>query len=270
MKTKLEGVVLSKRPFDSHHIMATICLRNGKKVNVAFYGGRGGGKKNKPSVIELGYVLSIEVSRSQKNTEVYTAKEWKKVWGHEFIRKNHKAFYLLCFFLETINQVLTEENLSEASKYNDAHDEGYFRVLSNSIFYLERASESAVGDYSLYLVNFLAKLLHELGIFPEIDRCLFSERALNPNEQVALVFESGGFAILETIKGQDIDIDYKRIKTASMLLSLLKEVRSQQTKELELKKVEESATKMLYDYFCYQTGIASSYIKSAPMVFQMS
>ena len=47
MQSKIEGIVTSKIPYDERHIIANVILRNGKKVSVVFYGGRGGGPKQK-------------------------------------------------------------------------------------------------------------------------------------------------------------------------------------------------------------------------------
>ena len=99
MQTKVEGLVLSKIPYDERHLIVNLLLRTGRKISVVFYGGRGGGKKQKSSIIELGFMLSVELSQAKTNTEVYHAKEWNMIWHHDLIRNNHNAFYLMCFFL---------------------------------------------------------------------------------------------------------------------------------------------------------------------------
>ena len=98
MQNKIEGLVLSKVPYDERHIIANLLLRSGRKVAVVFYGGRGGGKKQKSSIIELGFMLSVELAHAKTNSDIYHAKEWNLVWNHDLIRLDHTAFYLMCFF----------------------------------------------------------------------------------------------------------------------------------------------------------------------------
>ena len=52
MQTKIEGLILSKVPYDERHVIANLLLRSGRKVSVVFYGGRGGGKKQKSSILD--------------------------------------------------------------------------------------------------------------------------------------------------------------------------------------------------------------------------
>ena len=117
MQTKIEGIVLSKIPYDERHIIAHLLLRSGRKVSVVFYGGRGGGKKQKSSIIELGFMLSVELNTNRTHSEIYHAKEWSLVWHHDLIRLDHTAFFMFCFYLAVINKISLNENLH----YFDEH-----------------------------------------------------------------------------------------------------------------------------------------------------
>ncbi|MBC7539412.1 MAG: recombination protein O N-terminal domain-containing protein, partial [Bacteriovorax sp.] len=137
MQTKIEGIVLSKIPYDERHIIAHLLLRSGRKVSVVFYGGRGGGVKQKSSVIELGFMLSVELRTSKSTGEIYHAKEWNLVWHHDLVRLDHSAFYVMCFFLEIINKVSPSENLHEVHEEN-VEMVGLFTTLSNALVHLEK------------------------------------------------------------------------------------------------------------------------------------
>jgi len=137
MQTKIEGLVLSKIPYDDRHIIANILLRTGRKISVVFYGGRGGGTKQKSSVIELGFMLAVELRPSKTHSDVYHAKEWNLIWHHDQIRLTHNAFYVMCFYLEIINRIAAIENL------HDVHEEntemvGLFATLSNALVVIEK------------------------------------------------------------------------------------------------------------------------------------
>jgi len=137
MQTKIEGIILSKAPFQDRHLICRVLLRSGKIVPVVFYGGSGGGKKNKGSTLEFGYMMKIELAHSKKSSDIYNAKEWLPIWSHQNIRLDHRAFSLLCFYLECAAKFSQEANLHESSEEFDHQSIGLFRAISSSIFYLD-------------------------------------------------------------------------------------------------------------------------------------
>lgn len=193
MQTKIEGLILSKIPYDERHIIAHLLLRSGRKISVVFYGGRGGGKKQKSSVLELGFMVSVELAQAKTNSDIYHAKEWNLIWHHDLIRSNHTAFYLACFYLEIINKISPTENLHEV------HDEntemvGLFASLSNALVHLERSlKENSFYSHS-HSVIFLTKTLLHLGVFPEREQCTLCGVELQGFNDMYLLAEEGGFA----------------------------------------------------------------------------
>lgn len=173
MFTKIEGIILSKTPYNERDIIANLLLRSGRKVGVIFYRGRGGSSR-KNVALELGHFVRVEL---KKKGELYSSNEWCLLWSYKQIRNNYRAFYFMCFILEIATKVAmhaaSEELFPLANKYRDhiapgsvenrevnfrskpeneqeikqqgdhndnqSSDSGVFRVVSNAIFYLEDA-----------------------------------------------------------------------------------------------------------------------------------
>ena len=113
MLTKIEGLILSKTPYGDRHLICRLLLRNGRKISAIFYGGQGGGKNQKGSLIEAGYMLKLELKRGSGKSEesVYSVKEFSPIWQHKKIRENFNAYYLLCFFVEITEKISQREDL---------------------------------------------------------------------------------------------------------------------------------------------------------------
>lgn len=263
MQTKIEGIVLSKIPYDERHIIAYLLLRSGRKISVVFYGGRGGGKKQKSSIIELGFMLSVELSVSKANTEVYHAKEWQLVWHHDLIRLNHTAFYLMCFFLEVINKISPSENL------HDVHEEnkemvGLFTSLSNALVHLEKCLKDNAFYPHSHAVIFLTKALLHLGVFPEREHCTLCGEELSRFNDMYLIAEEGGFACPPCLNQRQA----YSVQSGRELWELVGHIAHTKYSELGAIKLEyKSLPRMLFHYFCFQFHFEEKDFKTASMVF---
>lgn len=263
MQTKVEGIVLSKIPYDERHIIAHLLLRTGRKISVVFYGGRGGGKKQKSSIIELGFMLSVELSQAKTNTEIYHAKEWNMVWHHDMIRDNHSAFYLMCFFLEVINKIAPTENL------HDVHEEntemvGLFTSLSNALVHLERSLKEKSFYSHSHSVVFLTKTLLHLGVFPEREHCTLCGIELQEFNDMYLIPEEGGFACPPCVNQNK---SYS-VQSGRELWELVGHIAHTKYSELGSLKLEyKSLPRMLFHYFCFQFHFEEKDFKTASMVF---
>jgi hypothetical protein len=259
-------------PYDERHIIGQVLLRNGRKVSVLFYGGRGGGKKQKSSIIELGFMLSIELSRTKENAEIYPAKEWNLIWNHNLIRSNHQAFYLMCFYLEVISKLAPLENLKDIHFENEEMA-GLFNTLSNSLFNLEKNLNSKIDsslDLGAHTLVFIAKLLLHLGVFPEREHCTLCEVDLNQFADMFLLFDEGGFACPNCLdKSLDIDKrNQKKAQSGRELWELLGHISHKKYSELiDLKIAHKEISKILFSYFSFQFSLDERQFKSYPMVF---
>jgi len=194
MQEKVEGILISKIPFKERNIIGKLLLRNGKVISVLFYGGKGGGPKQKTSLLEFGYMFKITLQNlKNKTTELYSAKDWDIIWQHKTIRENHHAFYLMCFFLEMVKKISISDNLHDEHRLFDKHLEGIFRVLSNALFFLEEAINQKSFYKNSHLFLFLLKLTQESGIFPVIDKCIICNKSFINLKAIVLSSEQGGF-----------------------------------------------------------------------------
>lgn len=177
---KVEGIIIHKTPYKDRDLICNLLLRSGKKISVYFYGGRGGGKSSKGSILELGYMVSIELNPKKKklDTELLMAKEYSLLWSGQSIRKEYQAFYLSMFYLEFIAKVAVEDELEG---HSDDHHEGLFNVLSNALFFLNNSLEENQFSLQNQLFFFFSKLSVQLGISIDIDLCMFCAVELKKN-----------------------------------------------------------------------------------------
>ena len=105
----LKGILLSKTPFQERHIIGKLLLTSGERANVVFYGGKGGGKKQKPSTLEIGTCLDVKIKfGGKRSSDLLNAISWKSIWFYENLRLNYEAYYLLCFYAELCQKLSTE------------------------------------------------------------------------------------------------------------------------------------------------------------------
>lgn len=262
MQTKVEGLLLNKTNFQDRHLICSLLLRSGKKVSVMFYGGQGGGKKMKPTQLELGSMLDVELSVSKPSSEVYRAKEWKPIWKAEKMRGNHRAFTLTCLISEIAAKIVGEEDLHQ-SDLTDEH-EGIFRVVSNALFHLDKSIEDGVFDSNKELTVFLGKLLGEQGLFPQRENCCLCDAELTPKNISLLNNEHGGFTCQQCAPGGG------ESAVSLELWRVLGPIGSQKYPELVgLEVSEKGVSKRIMDYFLYQFQLDSGSLKSLSMVFQL-
>ncbi len=262
MRTKVEGLLLNKTDFQERHLICSLLLRTGKKVSVLFYGGQGGGKKKKPSQLDLGTMLDIELSVSKSSSEVYRAKEWKAIWRAEKIRTDHRAFTAICLICEIAGKIVGEEDLHQKD-LTEEH-EGIFRVVSNALFYIEKAVDSRNFDMHKELTVFLGKLLGEQGVFPQRENCCLCDLELTTQNVSLLNLEHGGFTCQNCSPGRG-DTAMTR-----ELWYVLGPIGSEKYPELVPLKIEnKGVSRQLMDYFFYQFQMNQGSFKSLSMVFQL-
>lgn len=227
-------------------------------MNVSFYGGASGGGKKKSSILEVGFVLAIELKKNQRPQDVYTAMEWQLHWYHQHIRHDVKSFSLMCAMLEVINRCaqnvegdFNQFELSEESK-------GLFTVLSNAIFKLDQESAQSKNIYGHFLL-FLAKLSIELGVFPDVKECILSARSLAIGQSVVFLEDQGGFAFNDDETSFSDDRQLWAFLHKCAFNNYLKiEIPSDDFKFLALR---------YFDYLCHQFQIDKKSMKSIQMIF---
>lgn len=193
-----EGLLLQKVPFKERDLIVKLLLRSGMVASFYIYGGQGGGKKMKPQLFEVGHLLRCQVTtRHQGQTqELLTVSDYELLWASKHIRHDFKAFSLMCLYLEIILKLAVPTSiLEEGSK----EYQGLFNVLSNALFYLDHSLEQKQSQPFSHLSLFLVKLLHHLGLTPELSECVHCGADLDTVHATGLVIESGGFACDECL-----------------------------------------------------------------------
>ncbi len=279
-RTKFEGIIITKTIFRERDLICHLLLRNGKQLPLLFYGGRGGGKKQKASFLELGYMVNVELQRpSSRSTakDLFIAKEWKLGWHHTKLRENHKAFFLMCLFFELIAKVSVEDDsvLSSPNVADFEDDKGIFRVASNAVFHLEESLSQNDFSTNEQLVLFLIKLIYEMGINPELESCIYCGKSFSAKNITvsSLAAEMGGFSCsrcetLETRQAlndsnlsDDFDIDQ------AMLFKIFNEIRNlKYSMYAQMPQIRSSVAHALLSYFCLQFQLDLSSLKSTKLL----
>lgn len=264
---KVEGIVIQKTPFKDRDLICHLLLRSGKTLPVYFYGGRGGGKKSKGSIIETGFMLRVELQRQKKSIDstMHIAKEYSLIWSSDYIRNNYKAHYLQSFYLEMIGKITVGEDLQEAIV--DEHD-GLFNVLSNAMFFLDKSLGQK--DFELYshLLLFLTKLTVQLGITPDIDHCLYCQKELLDRDMCLFLSHEGGFSCHECQTQKDEFLSDNRLlleefQTSGVYRTMLKLGFKLHFKDyLKISNINQSLVSMSFNYINYQFEFKSDQFKT--------
>jgi recombinational DNA repair protein (RecF pathway) len=266
METKIEGLILSKIPYQDRHLICHLLLRSGKRASVLFYGGQGGGKKKKDTILEVGHMLKVELKRTKHKSDLHHAKEWSAIWTHKNIRLDHKAFYLMCFYLEVVHKLSVEENLYDELRNEDKSLEGLFLTLSNGLLFLEKELKATDFNLKKNILVFLSKILLVQGVFPEREVCVLSENPIKEIDNIVLVMEQGGFADSSLVNAEDgrKQAFGESGKELWYLMGKVSNSKYPQLHDLELKN--EEIVFILINYFCYQFHFSQSEFKSLPMI----
>jgi len=259
MRTKVEGLLVSKTPFGDKHFIGRLILRNGKKVSAVFYGAKGGGKKRSSSLADLGHMLAVELGRGKYGEHLYPAKEWSLIWAPKKIREDYKALALMCLYFEIVVKFCMEDHLEETEHEND----GPFRVLSNAVFFLEDSLKKGNFNPHEHLLLFLGKVFLDQGIFPKMKTCVFCDQDLEQIRQMSLVFEQGGFSCNNCLGprpdgvGRDAWIFLQQVKVSTYQDFSFKNLKFQNVKSL---------CQLLLGHFCFQFHVEERQFRSLPMV----
>lgn len=265
MKTKVEGILLSKVLHQERNLICQILLRNGKKVSILFYGGSGGGKNKKSTLLEVGHMLKIELQKKKTISDIYTAKEWSLLWHHKKIRENFQAYYSMCFFLETISKVALVDDLTNTMGSFDDESIGNFRVLSNALVHLENSLDKNNFNKFLEIGYFFIKSTIEHGICPNIDNCVLCGIDLKSCTHMELMIDHGGFACQNCQPISINNLDGKLLFDFIHYVASKKYPLLNYETKLKLKNVEE-----VFAYFCYQSHIPRNSFKADKMALNGS
>lgn len=263
---KVEGILLNKFPYQDKHIIGHLLLRNGVKLSVIFYGAQGGGKNNKGSILQLGHLFSVSFGQIKSHFEMLSAKEYSEKWQHKFLSINPRAFYLLCFFNEIIEKVSPSAGTPEDFNLDAQINGGLFRVLSNSLFYLDKSCEDDSFDYEKTLFIFLVKTLVEIGIFPQTYSCCISGNTFEDSDAVVLLSENGGFANIQFVNAQEQRLTDGHLG-AALRRNMIIVSQSKYSNSMQLESVSMAMIRQVFNYLSYQLHLKPGELKTASLVF---
>ncbi|MAX68006.1 MAG: hypothetical protein CME66_13810 [Halobacteriovoraceae bacterium] len=264
---KIEGILIHKTAYKERDLICKLLLRSGKVMNIYVYGGRGGGKTQKGSILETGYMLAVEIAprRKRLETDIAIAKEYKLLWSPKHIRLNFQAFYLSHFYLEFIGKMAVE------SDGHDVHEEdhdGLFNVLSNAFFYLDLAVEKQNYQLPSHLFLFFAKLSIHLGIWPNTQECLYCDKLFKATDICLFEPKDGGFYCSECGSKKDEYLSENQYllseyQSTQKMRLLLDAIYSLPYKNFDkLHEVSFGHAFALFSYINYQFGFAKELFKS--------
>lgn len=207
------------------------------------------------SPLELGHLISAELNLFKRNHQgLYASREYSLSWHHSRLRNDYHAFYLLCFYLELITKMAAEDELAQRDFGSDHC--GLFRVLSNAIYHLENSWSAACSTKHLAL--FLAKLIIELGITPNLQRCLYSNQELSRLQDFQLVFDQGGF--VEASYLTEPGANHRKVWEI-----LDQSWKLPYAEVAQLTEVAATHIEVLYHYLLFQTQIPQAKLKAASL-----
>ncbi|EQC44709.1 DNA repair protein RecO C-terminal domain-containing protein [Bacteriovorax sp. Seq25_V] len=262
----IEGVLINKFPYQDKHIVGHLLLRNGLKVSVMFYGGQGGGKNQKGSILQLGYMFKITTSKVKQHFEMLSAKEYNEKWCHANLAGNPLSFYMLCFFCEFIDKFSPQAGSKDDLDLDHEHHGGLFRLLSNAIFFLEKRCKEDKFDQSEALLTFLSKAMVEMGIFPRSEACCVSGEPITGNEEIYLISDNGGFAFSQFLTDEDQRRGDGRVGQA-LRRNIIKIAHHKYGEVLDLEFASKHMCRILFEYICYQQNAKFTDFKSASLLF---
>ena len=267
----IEGLITHKTPYKERDLICELLLRSGNKLPVYFYGGRGGGRNLKGSILEVGHMLSIDLNERRKaiGSDIQIAKEYKLLWAPENIRLDFSAYYLSVFFMEYISKVALEEEVGDS-----VHDEhsGLFNVLSNGLFYLDKAVKERKFNSSEHLFLFFSKLCVHLGVVPHISNCLYCDIELKKSDMVLFDHQDGGFSCMDCTskkdeflsENKDLLNEYQSSKALRMKLS---DCLQMAYKDISyLNDIEKGMVQALFNYINFQFGFTKDQFKTWKIV----
>lgn len=198
---RLEGIIIQKTPYKERDLICKLLLRDGTLATVYFYGGKGGGKKNKGTILEIGFMIKVLLAprRKKLDRDIQIAQEWDLLWESKQIRQNYKAFYLMTFFCEFLQKIAPEKDFT----YDEDSPEnmGIFKVASNAFYFLEQSLSEGSFKVESHLLMFLTKMTFHLGVAPDLSRCVHCSHDLESYAYILFEPSGGGFSCSECSNG---------------------------------------------------------------------
>lgn len=104
-----EGLLINKTAYKERDLIVKLLLRSGNIGSFYVYGGQGGGKKQKPTLFELGAMLKVDIKERKSSkidgSDLMVVSESARLWAPQNVRYNIQAFYLTCLYFEIFQKL---------------------------------------------------------------------------------------------------------------------------------------------------------------------
>lgn len=258
---QFEGILIHRVPYKDRDLIVKLLLRNGLVGSFYIYGGQGGGKKQKPTIFEIGSMIRIQVKEQKAridSSDLMISEEHARIWEPQSIRYDIKAFYLVCLYFELIQKFAIPFEKSSVDVATNDH-EGVFSVVSNALFYIEDALKKQQFIPHQQLTLFMVKLLFHLGIMPDTDNCSYCHAELLEEESVIFLPANGQFSCHNCASGDN---------EKGFLLRIKKGYQTRYQEYSEFIGTNFPECDKLIQYFCHQYHLRPVELKSYSLLFK--
>lgn len=258
---EFEGIVIHRVPYKERDLIVKLLLRNGLVGSFYIYGGQGGGKKQKPTIFELGSMIRIRIKQQRtrlESSELMISEEHQRIWEPQRIRYDIKAFYLSCLYFELVQKLSLSFQPGSSDPENQDH-EGVFAVVSNALFYIDDALKNERFFAHQQLTLFLVKLLFHLGIMPDTESCSYCHSELLDESAVVFLPANGQFSCSNCAQGEN---------EKGFLLRIKKGYQTRFQEYVDFHGTNFSECDKLIQYFCHQYHLRPVELKSYSLLFK--
>lgn len=254
-----EGLLINKTAYKERDLIVKLLLRSGNIGSFYVYGGQGGGKKQKPTLFELGAMLKVDIKERKSSkidgSDLMVVSESARLWAPQNVRYNIQAFYLTCLYFEIFQKFVMPSGPHDLEN-ND--NKGLFSVLSNAIFYLEDSLNKKNFLPEEHLMLFLVKLLFHLGIMPQTDTCSYCQTDLMEAPSVCFIFEAGHFSCASCMSGEN---------EKGLLLRIKKSYQTRYHDYKEISGANFGECDKLIQFFCQNFNLKPIELKAYSLLF---
>lgn len=261
---RLEGIIVHKTVYKERDLICKLLLRDGTLASLYFYGGKGGGKKNKGTILELGFMVKVMLAprRKKLDRDIQIAQEWDLLWESKQIRQNYKAFYLMSFYSEFLQKVSPLKDFS--FEQDSAENEGIFKVASNALYFLEQSLAQGSFQPAGHLLMFLTKMTFHLGVAPDLGHCVHCFQKLESLPLILFQPNNGGFSCNECSSS----IGKIESDSAKELRDLALKILETSYKDwTQIGEVERGPCEAIFRFLCHHFQWQPSQFISYQMVF---
>jgi DNA repair protein RecO len=260
---KASGIILKTVPYKERDLIVQVLLEDGHIVSFYAFGGRGGGKKIKPTILEIGNAINFEIENNQngRSTDLNMAREWSLRWSSKEIKKNFMAFSLMCLCFELILKIMPQSKLTLDQL--DEHT-GIFAAISNFLFQLDQSVVQKKDNFSLFSFT-LGKLIAHLGIKPDLLSCVVCGEELRPSQNLLFAGHQGGFICHHCLSGNEPAFE---IQDSIMIYKILSQSFELKFSEWEsLNRVDKNAMRKLLSFLAENFQFDLKEINSLSLIF---